>query len=192
MKKKLLYIAAIVICLSIMTGGTLAYRTVADTTRNIITSNGVGVEILEMQQLVNGQLQPYPGGAIPVMPNTKVSKIVRAKNNEASAWIRMNYTMTVTDANDNPLEIPQEELKKVILLNIDNTSWTEKEGWFYYNTALGKDQITEPLFTEVIFSGPNMDNRYQQTKLKLNVVVQAVQTANNGTTVMNADGWPKS
>ena len=192
MKKKMISIAAIVICLSILTSGTLAYRTVADTARNVITSNGIGVEVME-QQLVGENLELYPSNKeIPVMPTTKVSKIVSAKNNEAPAWIRMKYTMTVTDADNKILDISQEDLEKVILIDTDDENWTEKDGWFYYNTAVNKDETTKPLFTEVTFSGPNMDNTYQQTTVKINVVVQAVQKANNGTTALDAAGWPEA
>ncbi len=190
MKKKMISIAAIVICLSILTSGTLAYRTVADTARNVITSNGIDVELVE-QQLVGDTLVAYPNTEIPVMPTTEVSKIVSAKNNEAPAWIRMKYTMTVTDADNKILDISQEDLAKVILINTNDENWTEKDGWFYYNTAVNKDETTKPLFTEVTFSGPNMDNTYQQTTVKINVVVQAVQKANNGTTVLDATGWPE-
>lgn len=191
MKKKILYIAAIVICLSIMTGGTLAYRTETDTARNVITSNGVGVEVLE-QQLVNGQLQPFPDAPIPVMPTTTVSKIVSAKNNEATAWIRMRYTMTVSDASGTPMNISETELEQVILIDTNDTEWTEKDGWFYYNTAVDTGKVTKPLFEEVSFSGPNMDNKYQQSTVKINVVVQGVQKANNGATVWEAAGWPEA
>lgn len=191
MKKKMMSIAAIVICLSILTSGTLAYRTVADTARNVITSNGIGVELVE-QQLVGDTLVEYPNKDIPVMPTAQISKIVSAKNNEAPAWIRMAYTMTVKDANGNTMNISQEELAKVILIDANDENWTEKDGWFYYNTAVGTDETTAPLFTQVEFSGPNMDNKYQQTTVKINVVVQAVQKANNGTTALDAAGWPEA
>ena len=36
-----------------------------------------------------------------------------------------------------------------------------------------------------------MDNRYQGSTATVDVVAQAVQTANNGDTVMDAKGWPK-
>ena len=70
MKKKILYIAAIIICLSIMTGGTLAHYTAKDTARNVITSGGIDLEILEYQS-IGGSLQPYPSQPIPVMPATR-------------------------------------------------------------------------------------------------------------------------
>ena len=53
MKKKIFYIAIIAICLSIITGGTLAYYTATDTARNVITSGGVDVKVAEYQ-LVDG------------------------------------------------------------------------------------------------------------------------------------------
>ena len=59
MKKKVLYIAIVVICLALITGGTYAYFTTSDTARNVITSGGIEVKVVE-QQLVNGTLQPYP------------------------------------------------------------------------------------------------------------------------------------
>ena len=81
MKKKLLYIAAIVICLSIMASETFAYYTKKDTARNVITSGGVAIELVE-QRLVNGKPVAYPNEPIPVMPTVEVSKIVSVKSVE--------------------------------------------------------------------------------------------------------------
>ena len=191
MKKKLLYIMAVVICLSIMTNGTLAYTTVSDTARNAITSYGVSVKIVEQKQLDNGQLKPYPEEAIMVMPSTTVSKIVSVQNNEAPAWVRMRYTMTVTDAAGNPRNLSQEELEQVILITNNSKDWVEEDGWFYYNTVLDAGELTTPLFEEVTFSGPNMDNSYQLNKLKINIEAQGVQRANNGATLEEVLGWPE-
>lgn len=189
MKKKLLFIAAIVICLSLITGGTYAYYTTSDTARNVITSGGIEVNVVE-QQLVNGTLQPYPSQPIPVMPATTVSKIVSARSTEQAAWVRMNYTVTVYDADDKVLEVPAEELNRVIGIAPDTTNWTQKDGWWYYNTAIKSGETTKPLFEEVVFSGPYMDNKYQLCTVVIDVTAQAVQQANNGKTVLEALGWP--
>lgn len=191
MKKKILYIAAIIICLSIITGGTLAYYTTSDTARNVITSGGVEVKVVE-QQLVDGALQPYPNQPIPVMPATTVSKIVSVQSMEQAAWVRMNYTLTVYDANGKEMNVPADELAKVIVINPDTTNWTFKDGWWYYNTAVASGEMTTPLFEEVVFSGPNMDNKYQLCTVVIDVTAQAVQKANNGDTVMEALGWPET
>ncbi len=189
MKKKFLYIAAIIICLSIITGSTYAYYTTSDTTRNVITSGGIDIEVVE-QQLVGGILQPYPNQPIQVMPATTVSKIVSVQNMEQIAWIRANYTITVYDAEGKEMEIPDEELVKVIVIDPDTENWTQKEGWWYYNTASVSGETTEPLFEEVVFSGSDMDNKYQGCTVVIDVNAQAVQKANNGDVVMEALGWP--
>lgn len=191
MKKKILYIAAILICLSIITGGTLAYYTASDTARNVITSGGVEVVVVE-QQLVNGTVQSYPNEPIPVMPATTVSKIVSVQSAAQAAWVRMNYTLTVYDADGKEMEIPADELAKVIVIEPDTTNWTQKDGWWYYRTAIKSGETTEPLFEEVVFSGPYMDNKYQNSTVEIIVSAQGVQQANNGSTVMEALGWPES
>ena len=189
MKKKVLYIAIVVICLALITGGTYAYFTTSDTARNVITSGGIEVKVVE-QQLVNGTLQPYPSQPIPVMPATTVSKIVSVQSTEQAAWVRMNYTLTVYDADGKKMEIPADELAKVIVIASDTANWTLKDGWWYYNTAVKGGETTKPLFEEVEFSGPHMDNKYQLCTVVIDVTAQAVQQANNGATVWEALGWP--
>lgn len=188
MKKKILYIAAILICLSIITGGTLAYYTASDTVRNVIASGGVEVRVIE-QQLVNGSLQPYPNQPILVMPATTVSKIVSVQSIEQAAWVRMNYTITICDADGKNMEIPTDELAKVIVIEPDDTAWTLENGWWYYNTAVKAGETTDPLFDTVAFSGPEMGNEYQNCTVEILVTAQAVQQANNGNTVIDAVGW---
>ena len=178
MKKKILYIAAIIICLSIITSGTLAYFTAADTARNVITTGGISVSVIE-QQLVNGTLQPYPSQPIPVIPTAKVSKIVSVRNLEQPAWVRVNYDTVVYDAAGNPMDIPAEEREQVFLISPDTSSWTLKNGWWHYNTALNTNETTKPLFEQVVFSGPHMDNKYQNCTVEIIVTAQAVQTAHN-------------
>ena len=188
MKKKILYFAAIVICISIITGGTLAHYTTEDTARNVITSGGVSVKIVE-QRLVDGELKPYPNERIKMMPSSEVSKIVTVKNLEKDAWVRLSYTVTVYDAADNQMDITAEELKSVILIEPDDEKWTEKDGWWYYDSALESGESSTPLFESVTFSGPNMGNKYQGSTVLIDVIAEAVQKANNGDAVEEALGW---
>lgn len=189
MKKKLLYMAAILICLSMISGGTYAYYTTTDIARNVITTGGVDVVVVE-QQLVNGTLQPYPNQPIQVVPATTVSKIVSVQSSEQDAWIRMNYALSVYDASGKKIEIAADELAQVIIITPDTTNWTMKDGWWYYCTAIKSGEMTTPLFEEVSFSGLHMDNKYQLCTVVIDVNAQAVQAAHNGKTVMEAVGWP--
>ena len=190
MKKKILYIAAILICLSIITGGTYAYYTTTDTARNVISSGSVDVEVIE-QQMVDGKPQPYPSQPIRILPATRVSKIVSLQSTGQSAWVRMKYALVVQDAEGKALEIPAEELANAIIIETDSENWTLKEGWWYYHSAIKDDAVTVPLFEEIIFSGPHMDNKYLGCTLDVVITAQAVQQVHNGSSFTEAL-WPET
>lgn len=77
-------------------------------------------------------------------------------------------------------------------LDYNTTDWTQGEdGYFYYNKVLKPGEVTEPIFTNVAFSG-TMDNAYQGAQVVVDVAAQAVQTAHNGSTVTDAKGWPNA
>lgn len=191
MKKKLFYISVLVICLAILSGGTLAYYNATDTARNVITSGAVNVRVVEYQSN-GGQLQPYPSQPIQVMPGAAVSKIVSVESLDQDAWVRMNYKLTILDAEGNEKNIDPEELAAVILIHPDADNWIWLDGWWYYKTAIGAGAQAAPLFETVSFSGPKMGNQYQNCTLLIDVTAQAVQQANNGTTVLEALGWPEN
>ena len=190
MKKRIFAIAVVLICISILASTTIAYFTDSDIARNVITSGGIDIQIIE-QQLVDGELENYPDGPIPVMPDAEVSKIVSVKNMDEPAWVRVAYTVTVYDAEGKAMDISAEEQAKVIGIAPDTGSWTMKDGWWYYNTSVNTGETTQPLFRKVIFSGPHMDDKYQGCTVVIDVDAQAVQTDNNGETVLNALGWPE-
>jgi len=190
MKKKLLYIAAIIICLSIITGGTFAYFTVDDTAHNVITTNTVKIDVLCHSE-ENGVISVANNDSIRLMPATKVSRVVAAQSIETAAWVRLKYEFEIYDSNENQMDISEEELKKVIIIKPDETNWILKDGWWHYNAMVKDGEKTTPLFETIEFSGPGMGNEYQNGKVKLIIHGQAVQYANNGETVMEAAGWPE-
>lgn len=189
MKKRIVYIAALVVMLSLFTGGTLAYFTAEDTVRNEITAGAVKAEVAEYT-LTEGGLLPYPQQAIQVMPGQRVSKIVTARSLEQPAWIRMAYEITVYDAQGQVMDISDRELETVIGFEGRDAGWTCADGWWYYAEAVGKGDSTQPLFDTVTFSAADMGNEYQECTVQIQVTVQAVQKANNGETVFDAAGWP--
>lgn len=190
MKKKIFAMAVVLICVSILASTTLAYFTDMGTARNVITSGGIAIEVVE-QQMADGSLKPYPAEPVSIMPGTTVSKIVAAKSLQQPAWIRMCYTVTVFDADGEPMEIPAQELEKLILIAQDTDDWTLKDGWWYYSAGVSAGQSTAPLFEQVEFA-TNMGNQYQNCTVVIDVTAQAVQKANNGATVLEAAGWPEA
>lgn len=188
-KKKIISLCLVACLLATAIGGTLAYFTAEETARNVITSGAVSVEVVE-KQLVEGALENYPDASVSVMPGSTVSKIVSAKNLDEPAWVRMAYTVTIKDANGDVMELSADQLDQIITIDTDTANWTYKAGWWYCNKALTTGEESKPLFTEVIFSGPEMGNTYQNCTVMIDVTAQAVQKVHNGDTVMDAAGWP--
>lgn len=186
MKKKILTVAAMVVCTAILVGGTLAYFTAEEQVHNVITSDAVDIAIEEWQDKVGGT--PYPDEPIEVMPSTTVSKIVTVKNKNATSYIRAKFDVVITDENGESITHDPD----VVKVEPSNGKWVEKDGWWYYADAVATGVATEPLFTEVVFDGPNMTNEYQNCTVEINVYAQAVQAANNGASALEAAGWSEN
>lgn len=189
MKKRVTFCAILCILLSLFINSTLANFTSDETTRNVITSGAVTVEVMD-KQLVGGTLESYPNEPIAIMPGIKVSKIVSVKNINEPAWVRITYTITIQDADGKVIELSAEQRDKLIIINTDTANWTYKDGWWYCNKALATGEETKPLFTQVAFASVEMGNAYQNCSVMIDVTAQAVQKANNGETIMDAAGWP--
>ena len=190
MKKKILYIAAILICLSIISSGTYAYFTKEATARNVITTGGIEVRVVEYK-MENGERVPYTAPSMPVMPGKTVSKIVTVECLQRDAWLRARYTVEVFDEDGKKLDIPAAELEQAIIIEPDDSAWTETDGWWYYQDSIAVDSPSTPLFETVRFAHKEMDNKYQGCTVEIKVIAQAVQKVNNGTTITEAHGWPE-
>ena len=190
-KKRILAMAIVAICLSVLASATLAYFTDTGVARNVITTGKIVASVVE-QQMQNGELVPYPDEKIRVMPGATVSKIAMTQVAEGSspAWIRMGIDVVIKDADQNIMPHTREQLDALITIETDESCWTERDGWYYYSDAIANGALTAPLFREVTFSGPNMRNEYQNATIEIVVVTQAVQKANNGASAMEAEGWP--
>lgn len=184
MKKKVCVIALLVICLAIAAYGTSAYFTHEQTATNVITSGSIEVELQEWSDTGNG-LVPFEDVS-GVQPGMEISKIVQVQNvGGQDAWVRVSLDRTI--------ELAQgvEGVPDLSLISYDLNAefWTEKDGFYYYNATLQPNEVTEPLFTKVIFSA-TMSNMYQNSKAVIDVTAQATQVANNGTGALDAAGWP--
>ncbi|MBQ2960404.1 MAG: hypothetical protein IJE09_04185 [Oscillospiraceae bacterium] len=184
-KKKTLLLIAIIICLCFAVGGTLAYFSGSETAHNVITTGNVSIVLKEQARTENG-LDDFtnPTG---IMPGAEVSKIVTVENDgAAAAWIRVKVAKSVVLAEGKEGEIDL----SLITLDINTEDWTEQDGYYYYNDPVLPYTATEPLFTTVSFD-VGMGNLYQNSEAHIDVVAEAVQVANNGTSALDANGWPK-
>lgn len=182
--KKLAVVAVILLCLAVGVQGTLAVFTATDTATNVITTGNIKIKLHE--QRLNDQQKPEPfKDVIGVVPGDEVSKIVTVENTGNNpAWVRISIGVTI-----NLAEGVEGEADKTLVSFDIGDDWTELDGYYYYTKALGAGETTTPLFEHVIFSD-SMSNMYQKSTTSVGIMVHGVQTAHNGTTVWEADGWP--
>ena len=195
MKRKIFVLVIVVICLEIAVSGTIAYFTSDDTAHNIITSGGVEIKVVEKTLGKGNVLVDFPKDGIKgVMPGKTVSKIVQVKNTgNNEAWIRINVESTITNPAGESLPLTIGENKKVIEYSILD-GWVDGgDGYYYFQSPVEPEQLTEALFKEVKFN-LNMGNEYQNCAANIIINAQAVQTANNpspeGGSVIDIRGWP--
>lgn len=182
MKKKLLVISIVAICIALVAGGTLAYYTAEDKAHNVITTGEVKIKVLEW---ANAEKTQEFKNLDNIMPGTAVTKIAEVKNTgKSEAWIRVMVTKTIE--NKSGVTVDTDKIK----LDLNTADWLlGEDGCLYYKKPVKPGEVTAPIFTTVIFEA-NMGNEFQNSTAHVKVDAQAVQTANNGTTVTEALGWP--
>ncbi len=183
MKRKLLILSVLAICIATVAAGSLAFFTSEGKAHNVITTGGVEIAISEWAD--EERTVPFEDltGA---MPGATVTKIAEVKNTGASdAWVRVKVEKNITLSGEGT---PDTDL---VELDLNTADWTEKDGYYYYTKVLKPGETTTPVFTAVTFNA-GMGNEYQNATATVDVSAQAVQTANNGDTVTDAMGWPNS
>ena len=169
-------------CLSIIGGGTLAYFTDSTTAHNVIMTGNINIEIIEK----------FDSNAV-AMPGTEVEKVVQVQNTGANdAWVRVavDKKITLADGTEGNAGYLMTNYENGSTSSIYNSiNWTLKDGYYYYKDILPVGKTTEPLFTDVLFD-KKMGNEYQNCTAQVYVFAQATQVDNNGSTVLEAKGWP--
>lgn len=184
MKRKLLILSVLAICIATLAAGTLAYFTSEGKAHNVLTTGGVEIAVQEWAD--EEKTKPFED-LTGIMPGMTVTKIAEIKNTGASdAWVRVKVEKNIKLQGEGTPDTA------LVELNLNLTDWTQgKDGYLYYNKVLKPGEVTEPLFTAVTFN-VTMGNEYQNATATVDVVAHAVQTANNGDTVMDAKGWPNA
>jgi len=199
MKKKLLLIAFVVICLSVITTGTLALFTAEETAHNVITTGNVNIAVVEKTLDGDGKEIAFPEeGFKNVMPGQSISKRVRIENvGVGDAWVRVQVTQELEDASGAtlPPQITDAAGQKTDVLSMDynQTDWLYADGFYYYTKPLKAEEFTTDLFRNVTFAS-QMGNEYKSGTIRILINAYAVQAANNPIpedgTVADIPGWP--
>lgn len=181
-KRRMLCITALIICLAAVATGTAAYFTAEETAYNVITTGCLYMNLVE--ETTGGK--PWPEEGISgVMPGMTIDKVVYVKNTGSVpfyARVSIDKVITAAEGSDAVLNFDH------ISMDLNTEQWVEHEGFYYYYRALQPGESTEPLMTKVTFE-PSMSNEYMDATVQVDVLAQAVQSANNGSDPLKAEGW---
>lgn len=184
-KRRLLCITLLVICAAAVATGTAAYFTAEETAYNVITTGCLYMDLVE--ETTDGQ--PWPKeGVTGVMPGSSIDKVVYIKNTGSVPF----YARVIIDKSITAAEGSNAVLNfDYITFAIDTEHWVEQDGVYYYHRALQPGESTEPLMKTVDIS-PAMGNDYMNATFNVTVLAQAVQSANNGSDPIKAEGWSEA
>lgn len=182
-RTKLMAIAMAVCLVAVLAAGSVAYFTAEETAYNVISTGVLDIELHEETD----EGRPFPAeGVHGAMPGDVIAKKVFVENvGTVDTFVRIAIATKMTAEDGSELSV------EVLKMDIDTENWTEKDGWFYYNSALKSGEETKPLFNAVTFDSA-MGNEYMSATAQVNVNVQAVQSRNNDASgVLGATGWPQ-
>ena len=170
-----------------MVGGTSAYFATSERTHNIITTSGVGIELIEDTEEIGVDGRPIPFTNIEdAMPGDRISKIPKIKNiDETDAYVRMKVEANVEFENGETRSISPD----VFGLDLSR-SWSPRGNYYIYMRTLHPGETTHALFTTVTLP-ERLADEYQHAKFSLTIHGEAVQAKNNGTNPLDAEGWPE-
>lgn len=173
-------------------GGTMAYFATSEKTHNVISTGGVKITLFELSDPAGSG---SPEDLVPfedienIMPGISYSKIPIVQNIDTEpVWVRSELSLTKTTPEGTI--IPITDLDSIIELEDVGSNWTYSNGYYYYNSPLTANELTEPLFKSIKFNNDiNVSDAPTGTVYSLTINAEATQTANNGTDPFTAGGW---
>ena len=174
---KITLLAVAVAMLTLITQNTVAYYTNVGTATNVVTSGDISAQIIE--KMGDGD---FPQEGVYVMPGSVISKKVSVVNTGGHPfWLRVKLTDAIDDKSLS---------SDIMELDLNLRDWIDgNDGFYYYKNPVQPGAETEKLFTQVKIAG-NIDNTYLSKTLELTVSAYAVQSEHNGTSPLDAAGWP--
>lgn len=133
LKTKLLALSVVLILAALSVYGTLAYFTAQGTARNVVTTGDIKIALEERMLTPDGEKTVPFEDQLGVMPGSDVSKIVTVTNTGGQpAWVRVSLDKAIELARG----VEGEADLSLVTCDLNTESWTEKDGYYYYNAAL--------------------------------------------------------
>lgn len=136
------------------------------TVTNHISTGDINISLKELEKR-DGKEMTYEDRRI-VLPGDEISKIPRITNQAEPCWVRVK--ITYTDDMEGQVGLADENLKGM------SPRWVKKGEYFYYTEKLQQGKSVD-IFTGVTVPS-QWDETYQDKKLGITIVADAIQAAN--------------
>lgn len=164
----------------------------AFTSRKKVIDNHIIFGDLELELIENtldesGKEVPFKEGENDISTVETVSRIVRVENVcDNDMYVRIALDAEGIESNGKAFDCDN-----LISYDINTNDWIYRDGYYYYNHVLEKRESTNNLFENITFDTSDMTANHADSKVNVDIVVQAVQSAHNADNVLDAEGWPE-
>ena len=193
-RKKIVTLILALACIAAAAGGSIAYFTTERMTTSTVSAGSVKLRALLLEEKA-GQRRAADA-QVELLPGESCSRIAAAENiGKANVWVRARVEIIFSPAAGAARTYvlgangSADGLDTVRAAGLNEADWTYKDGYWYYGKPLAPGETTAALFTGVSFDGA-MNNDHESGSIKLDIDMQATQTAHNGESAQEAGGWP--
>lgn len=144
---------------------------------NTIETGDISISLEEFELDERGNPVPYADGKR-ILPNERLSKLVRITNEAEPAWIRAKAEF-IADTGMEGAEEP--------VLGGISDSWVQRGGYYYYTEPVETGESVS-FFEEVIIPA-EWDERYAAEKFSIDVTAQAIQRVHFEPQFESEDPW---
>lgn len=185
LRERIVILALIgILVVAIIGGSSMAQVTRKAETENIISSGEISVKLLNKTK--NGD--DMPELITHIVPGDTLDNVVSVKNTcQYDEYVRVSLDKVIYEtAEENAI---LDDSKATFLLNEEDWTYNERDGYYYYNDVLKAGETSEVLY-DGIFLSYSMGNEYKLAVMDVEITVEAVQSVNNGD-VFTAEGWTR-
>ena len=187
-KKKVVLTAALfLVTVLTFTFSTMAYFS------DSVTAMGGGIKTGDASVHVIDTMDAselLPDGSMWIMPGYQVARSVAVKNvGTLPVYVRVRVSSVIALAE--AMQGRENEIDpSLVKLDINTEYWLLQGDYYYHRYPVLGGNTTMPLFTTVTFD-KLMGNLYKDSSIQLEFTTHAVQANNNGTSFLDAAGWPE-
>ena len=173
----------ILIIVGLYGANTLAFNTRYGVTNNEISVGNIHAVILNLDE--NDMPMNTMYGIVP--GETVVNNVYGKSLCDYKQWMRIKTVKYCKDADGTLLD----DSKMTLEDKTEDWTYNETDGYWYCKTIVNPHDKTPPLYTKVDFD-KSINNDYRFATLYVDLILDTVQSDNNGDAVAQAQGWETS